>query len=116
MNRPRPGRYCFVCGQDITILAISMRGEGEDYMAAMQRMTSSGVDDQCQRLRQQAAVDYIRACDHVREMASMGATMSSKLPHGGMLAVAIDAIERADARCVALKMWPADRRAPRGEQ
>lgn len=107
MNRVRPGRHCFVCGQDITILAFELRGEGESYIDAMQRQTGNGMDDRCQRARYFAAVAYERAGNLVRLMLTMGATVDDR-GHRPLKA-AMDAVAIAEYRCVQLKMWPATR-------
>lgn len=109
MNRVRPGRNCYVCGKDITQLALTVRAPGEDYMTAMQRQTSSGLDDRCQRARQAAAIEYERASGRVVLMQQMGAKTVER--RHGPLWIAMQAVAATEAQCIALKMWPAARQA-----
>lgn len=93
MNRIRPSSLCLVCHVQIPLSA--------------HRQIDSGLDDVCQRLRQAAALEYIRAADEVRLLQYLGATVpAGRMPiWRGPLPRAIDRLKLAGAECVRLKMW-----------
>lgn len=118
MNRVQPGRFCFVCAGDIIATTLMGARTGPRW-DAMQRQTGCGICDACQRERQDAAKEYIRAVDAVRLAVGLGAVIpqsgssgsgqrSCVQPRPSLLSQLIQRVKDADRACVHLKMWPAD--------
>jgi hypothetical protein len=79
--------------------------------AEFARMVANGICDDCQSNRMEAAQEYENAVAQVRLVAAMGGRWSNTRPpviHPA-LAEAVQRRNAADAWCVRLKMWPADR-------
>lgn len=126
MNRMGYSERCRVCGTDMrgnrVLAAVRLnaipRGtihqpdrEREALtLADLARQMSCGICDSCQRLRQAAALDYMRAADEVRILDSLGvrwAVLSGVRPQiHSPFARMLDRVKDAERRCVELKMWP----------
>lgn len=108
MNRIGPSTHCAVCGMNIrarlnACALVRLRAE-------FARMMANGICDDCQSDRLEAAMEFENACAEVRLVTHMGAGWDHTVPPRihPVLSQALMRRNRADKRCVRLKMWPAD--------
>lgn len=103
-----PANVCWICGLDLKALQYNSTAAER---LSLDRQIGNGMCDSCQRLRQAAAVEYEAACAEVRMMQSLGADrfVSFHRNFHPAMRQALNRVETADRRAVALKMWPADR-------
>jgi hypothetical protein len=109
MNRLPPSYECRVCGVS---LKLDEPDEATDEERATERrLIWNGMCDPCQRDRQAAALAYMSAAETVRVVTQMFADAGQTPPSGqqSVLTPMRDRMRSAEARCVELKMWPADR-------
>jgi hypothetical protein len=117
VNRLAVSRRCLVCGLDLyanwhVATLVRMRIEWN-------RMMTSGMCDGCQHKRLAAAIEYEQAANQVALVVALGASWSRSgrgqpVEHTA-LTQASKRLRKADARCVELLMWSAERITDRGE-
>lgn len=90
VNRIQSSTSCRICRRWL---------EGDRPYSLALRQIENGMCDDCQRKRQAAAVEYIAACDSLRQLALFGLT-------GGKFDQPRMRVASAEARCVSLLMWP----------
>lgn len=111
MNKLGPSRICRICGKDIRRLwgeALLVRLRVE-----LNRMMANGMCDDCQNARLAAAIEYENALAEIRLVMDLGGSWSRRRPPTVHPALRYARFRRdkAEAQCVALKMWPAARPA-----
>lgn len=115
MNKLEPSATCRICGFDISrnwnvATLVRMRIEWN-------RMMANGMDDNCQRARFEAAIEYENAAAELRLVMELGADWTRKRATSAhpALRYARWRLRKAEAECVRLKMWPATRPAREGK-
>jgi hypothetical protein len=107
MNRLKSSTSCRICRTWLERLW----SDPQQRESAMRQM-NNGMCDQCQRERQSAAVEYIRAADDMRLLnqclLALGVETRGAFMHGPYAAVA-RRVHEAEQRCVSLLMWPRSR-------
>lgn len=100
---------CQVCGFDFD--AAWTRASLVAQRIDLTHQISRRVCFHCQRKRQAAAIEYERACSEAVLYSRLGANQTRHRQIHPAMRQAVNRIEAANSRCVALKMWPANRRA-----
>lgn len=105
--RSASAEQCRVCGFDFA--AAWSRASLVAQRIDLTHQMDWGVCFPCQRQQYAAAVEYERACFEAAMFGRMGANESRHRQVHPAMRQAMYRIEQANARCVALKMWPANR-------
>lgn len=108
MNRLSPSLTCGVCA-----FHFHRAWERETSEAVRDRLklqAYNGICDPCQRERQDAALNFIRASDALRVLHSV-VGHANHGPAEGVAFTMYLRVQMAEQRCVDLKMWPAHRDA-----
>lgn len=107
MNKIHFSRKCLVCDVNLQLAYDTATLVAERY--ELVRMMGSGLCDPCQRDRLGAAVEYERACSEAAFFGYLGANATQNRQINSVMRQAVDRVRAAEERCIALKMWPANR-------